>query len=77
MTAPKRPLPSLRFVIMLGGGRQYRLIPATTPKGRVMQDLWAVPGDQIMHTNQLKARCKRNGWRYEIHGDDGDRRRRI
>ena len=75
MTDKKRPLPSLRFVIMLGGGQQMRLIPQTTPKGVVIPGLWALPGKDIKTTDWLIGRCKREGWRFEITGSDGSRKR--
>jgi hypothetical protein len=75
MTDAKRPLPTLRFVITVKKGVIYHLIPQTTPKGRVITDVWAVPGDQLMHTNDLIARCKAQGWKYEIQGDIGNQRR--
>lgn len=71
MTRPKRPLPSLRFVIYSRNGTVlYRLIPQTTPKGFVMKDLWAVPGERIQHTADLIRLCSARGWRYEIKGSD-------
>jgi hypothetical protein len=70
MTLPKRPLPSLRFVIYSRTGvLMYRLIPQTTPKGRVIPDLWAIPGERIEHTTELAQLCKRNGWRHRIEGN--------
>lgn len=78
MTLPKRPLPSLRFIITSRGGTVlFRLIPQTTPKGRVMQDLWAVPGDSIQHTSQLGERCKAQGWRWRIEGASAAPRRKL
>lgn len=73
MTDPKKPLPSLRFVIYTRL-QIFQLIPQTTPKGRVIPDVWAVPGDRLMHTNELKERCRANNWRWEITGDDGTAR---
>ena len=75
MTVAKRPLPSLRFVVFVSKMEKYELIPQTTPKGRIIADVWAVPGDQLMHTNDLIARCKARGWKYEIQGDIGNQRR--
>lgn len=70
MTRPKLPLPGLRFVVLTRTGTElYRLIPQTTPKGRVMQDLWAVPGGRILNTDELKAVCRTSGWRYRIEGE--------
>ena len=76
MTRPKRPLPSLRFVVLQGYKELYRFIPQTTPKGRVLPDLWAIPGADIRHTSELIDLCKRRGWRWRIEGDDGRRRSR-
>lgn len=75
MTDKKRPLPSLRFVIYLPDHRVMRLIPQTTPKGIVIPGLWALPGGRIKTTDWLKACCKREGWRFEITGSDGSRKR--
>src|SRR5690606_6854178 len=76
MTRPKRPLPSLRFVVLQGYKELYRFIPQTTPKGRVLPDLWAIPGAEIRHTSELIDLCMRRGWRWRIEGDDGRRRSR-
>ena len=61
MTRPKRPLPSLRFVVLQGYEELYRFIPQTTPKGRVLPDLWVLPGAEIRHTSELIDLCKRRG----------------
>lgn len=69
MTRPKLPLPPLRFVILTRTGHEiYRLIPQTTPKGRIVQGMWAVPGGQIKYTDELKAMCRRNGWQHRVEG---------
>lgn len=71
MTRPKLPLPSLRFVILTSTGTEiYQLIPATTPKGKVIADLWALPGNKMENTLGLKAMCRRNGWRHRIEGEE-------
>ena len=75
MTLPKRPLPSLRFVIRVDANTFYSMIPQTTPKGRVLPNLWAVPGERITSTDELIERCKRHGWTWKIIGDAGGRRR--
>lgn len=74
MTDAKRPLPSLRFVIY-AKPHTIRLIPQTTPKGRVLPDLWAIPGGRIESTANVVKTCVLFGWRYEITGDNGVRRR--
>lgn len=74
MTDAKRPLPSLRLVIY-ARPHTIRLIPQTTPKGRVLPGLWAIPGGGISNTQQVSDRCKLHGWRWEIIGHDGSRRR--
>jgi hypothetical protein len=76
MTRAKRPLPTLRFVVIGRDGKVlYRLIPQTTPKGNVLPDLWAMPGERIVNTADLAKRCRRYGWRYRIEGDTGSRRK--
>lgn len=69
MTRPKRPLPTLRFVIRDNGKLLFRLIPITTPKGFVIPDLWAVPGCKTRRTDELMALCKKRGWRGSIEGE--------
>ncbi len=76
MTIAKRPLPSLRMVIRpLAGDWVVKLIPQTTPRGKVLPDLWAMPGGQIWSTEKIKSHCAQKLMRCEIVGDDGSRRR--
>lgn len=76
MTLPKKPLPSLRFVLLNSRGEAVMsLIPRTTEKGRVVEGYWAVPGRRVMTTYELTEMCKRRGWLWRIIGDDGRKRR--
>ena len=77
MTLPKKPLPSLRFVIMIRRDLTLRLIPQTNLKGRVVPNRWAVPGGQIKSTDALVEWCRQNNWQWQIEGDSGERRRRF
>lgn len=74
MTIAKRPLPSLRFVIY-ARPHTIRLIPQTTPKGKVLPGLWAIPGGGIENTEDVIARCAAKCWRFEIIGHDGSTKR--
>lgn len=74
MTIAKLPLPSLRFVIY-AKPHTVRLIPQTTPRGRVLPGLWALPGGRIENTDMIVERCKQHGWRCEIVGNDGSAKR--
>lgn len=73
MTEPKRPLPSLRFVMHITRGQSVALIPQTTPKGYVVPDIWALPGGKVETTDMLIKRCKKNRWRWEIVGESNRR----
>ena len=78
MTIAKRPLPSLRFCIYEQPGRKkfvMALIPQTTPRGKVLPGLWAMPGGRIENTETIIERCKAAKWHHEITGKDGGRRR--
>lgn len=75
MTMPKRPLPSLRFVITCSDGFKIRLIPLTDAKGRVLANRWAVPGSKPASTEEMIERCRQMNWSYKIEGNDGRRRR--
>ncbi len=80
MTTAKRPLPSLRFTIYYLRPSMVpqlimRLIPQTTPRGKVLPNLWALPGGRIENTEQLIERCKAHDWRYQITGSDGAAKR--
>lgn len=75
MTLPKKPLPSLRFVLLdAKGNTVMKLIPQTTEKGRVIEGRWAVPGQRMMTTYELTELCKKRGWLWRIVGDDGRKR---
>lgn len=74
MTLPKKPLPSLRFVVY--AQQAYELIPHTDPKGRVTPGYWCVPGGEIKTTKELSDYCKSQGWRHAIIGDDNTSLRR-
>lgn len=79
MSNAKRPLPSLRFAIYERAGRKgfvMALIPQTTPRGKVLPNLWAMPGGGIENTETLIERCKRCQWHYEITGSDDSTKRR-
>lgn len=76
MTRPKKPLPSLRFVVLEDGEVLYRLIPHTDRKGRVARDLWALPGGRLSTTDELIAQCRQRGWTWNVEGDDSAQPRR-
>lgn len=78
MTLPKKPLPSLRFVLHVSRTEKLELIPQTTTKGKIVKDHWCAPGCKIYTTADLVAFAKAQRWKHEITGNDGTRRgRRI
>ena len=73
MTYAKKPLPSLRFVIY--AHQTIELIPHTNKKGHVTPGYWAVMGGGLKTTKELVDLCKSKGFRHQITGEDGVRRR--
>ena len=68
MTLAKLPLPLTRFIVMNKRREPlFEIIPATTPKqGRVIEDVWNLPGGDQLHTDELIAMCKKRGWLWKI-----------
>ena len=74
VTPAKKPLPSLRFIIY--AQEPIELIPHTNRKGIVTPGYWCVPGGTLATTKELSDRCKAQGYRHAIVGDDNTNLRR-